>query len=84
IEDRPVSVVPPRGQSMPENITISSSYRVEQGIGITTMVVTWDAVKNAVAYDAQWRQNNGDWINVPRTGNTRFEVDGIYTGRYVV
>ncbi|EMG7890256.1 phage tail protein [Enterobacter hormaechei] len=84
IEDRPVSVVPPRGQSMPENITISSSYRVEQGIGITTMIVTWDAVKNAVAYEAQWRQNNGDWINVPRTGNTRFEVDGIYAGRYVV
>ncbi|HAV1611694.1 TPA: DUF1983 domain-containing protein [Enterobacter hormaechei subsp. steigerwaltii] len=84
IEDRPVSVVPPRGQSMPENITISSSYRVEQGIGITTMVVTWDAVKNAVAYEAQWRQNNGDGINVPRTGNTRFEVDGIYAGRYVV
>ncbi|ENY0896900.1 DUF1983 domain-containing protein [Enterobacter ludwigii] len=84
IEDRPVSVVPPRGQGMPENIAISSVYRVEQGIGITTMVVTWDTVKNAVAYEAQWRQNNGDWINVPRTGNTRFEVDGIYAGRYVV
>lgn len=84
IEDRPVSVVPPRGQGMPENITLSSVYRVEQGIGITTMVVTWDTVKNAVAYEAQWRQNNGDWINVSRTGNTRFEVDGIYSGRYVV
>ena len=84
IEDRPVSVVPPRGQGMPENITVSSVYRVEQGIGITTMVITWDTVKNAVAYEAQWRQNNGDWINVPRTGNTRFEVDGIYAGRYVV
>ncbi|MCM7566401.1 MULTISPECIES: host specificity protein J [Enterobacter cloacae complex] len=84
IEDRPVSVVPPRGQGMPENITLSSVYRVEQGIGITTMVVTWDTVKNAVAYEAQWRQNNGDWINVPRTGNTRFEVDKIYAGRYVV
>lgn len=84
IEDRPVSVVPPRGQGMPENIAITSVYRVEQGIGITTMIVTWDTVKNAVAYEAQWRQNNGDWINVPRTGNTRFEVDGIYAGRYVV
>ncbi|WP_213795241.1 TipJ family phage tail tip protein, partial [Klebsiella michiganensis] len=84
IEDRPVSVVPPRGQGMPENINISSVYRVEQGIGITTMIVTWDTVKNAVAYEAQWRQNNGDWINVPRTGNTRFEIDGIYAGRYVV
>ena len=84
IEDRPVTVVPPRGQEMPANIIISSLYRVEQGIGITTMVVTWDPVKNAVAYEAQWRQNNGDWINAPRTGNTRFEIDGIYAGRYVV
>ncbi len=84
IEDRPVTVVPPRGQGMPENIRITSSYRVEQGIGITTMEVSWDSVANAVAYEAQWRQNNGDWINVARTGNTRFEVDGIYAGRYTV
>ena len=84
IEDRPVSIVPPRNQAMPANIQISSSYRVEQGIGITTMEVTWDGVTNAVAYEAQWRQNSGDWINASRTGNTRFEVDGIYAGRYTV
>lgn len=84
IEDRPVTVVPPRGQEAPDDITISSLYRVSQGIGITTLVATWSPVKNAIAYEMQWRQNNGDWINLPRTGNTRFEVDGIYTGRYVV
>ncbi|MFG1598623.1 TipJ family phage tail tip protein [Klebsiella quasipneumoniae] len=84
IEDRPVTVVPPRGQEAPDDITISSLYRVSQGIGITTLVATWSQVKNAIAYEMQWRQNNGDWINLPRTGNTRFEVDGIYTGRYVV
>ena len=84
IDSRPVTVVPPRGQSAPTNITISTSYRVEQGIGITTMEVTWDRVNNAVAYEAQWRQNGGEWINVPRTGNTRFTVDGIYAGAYLV
>ncbi|HBY9809080.1 TPA: carbohydrate binding domain-containing protein [Klebsiella aerogenes] len=84
IEDRPVTVVPPRGQEAPNDITISSTYRVSQGIGITTMIPTWSPVKNAIAYEMQWRQNNGDWINMPRTGNTRFEVDGIYAGRYVV
>lgn len=84
IEDRPVTVVPPLGQEAPDDITISSLYRVSQGIGITTLVATWSPVKNAIAYEMQWRQNNGDWINLPRTGNTRFEVDGIYTGRYVV
>lgn len=84
VEERPVTVVPPRGQETPANVTISSAYRVEQGIGITTLIATWDSTASAIAYEAQWRQNNGDWINVPRTGNTRFEVDGIYTGRYVV
>ncbi|HCI5640254.1 TPA: carbohydrate binding domain-containing protein [Klebsiella quasipneumoniae subsp. similipneumoniae] len=84
IEDRPVTVIPPRGQEAPDDITISSLYRVSQGIGITTLVATWSPVKNAIAYEMQWRQNNGDWINLPRTGNTRFEVDGIYAGRYVV
>lgn len=84
IEDRPVTVIPPRGQEAPDDITITSLYRVSQGIGITTLVATWSPVKNAIAYEMQWRQNNGDWINLPRTGNTRFEVDGIYAGRYVV
>lgn len=84
VESRPVTVVPPRGQAAPSNITISSTYRVEQGIGITTMDVSWDRVANAVAYEAQWRQDNGEWINVARTGNNRFTVDGIYAGAYVV
>ena len=84
IDTPPVTVVPPRGQQAPTNIIISSSYRVEQGIGITTMEVAWDRVKNAVAYEAQWRQDSGEWINVPRTGNNRFSVDGIYAGAYVV
>ena len=84
VEDRPVTVVPPGSQAMPSNIEITSEYRVDQGIGINTMVVTWDPVANAVAYEVQWRQNDGDWINAGRTGNTRIEVDGIYAGRYVV
>ncbi|EDE6094616.1 DUF1983 domain-containing protein, partial [Salmonella enterica subsp. enterica serovar Enteritidis] len=84
VEDRPVTVVPPGSQSMPSNIEITSEYRINQGIGINTMVVTWDPVANAVAFEVQWRQNDGDWINAGRTGNTRIEVDGIYAGRYVV
>lgn len=84
VDTPPVTVVPPRGQGAPTNIAISTTYRVEQGIGITTMEVVWDRVSNAVAYEAQWRQNGGDWINVPRTGNNRFTVDGIYAGTYLV
>nr|HDH0604575.1 DUF1983 domain-containing protein [Klebsiella pneumoniae] len=32
----------------------------------------------------QWRRNDGNWINVPRSSTTSFEVSGIYAGRYLV
>lgn len=48
------------------------------------MEVSWDAAKGAIAYEAQWRQNNGNWINVPRSGANNFSITGIYAGRYQV
>ncbi|WP_301698755.1 phage tail tip fiber protein, partial [Klebsiella pneumoniae] len=44
----------------------------------------WSAVSGAIAYEAQWRRNDGNWINVPRSSTTSFEVSGIYAGRYLV
>ncbi|MDU7130919.1 MAG: DUF1983 domain-containing protein, partial [Enterobacteriaceae bacterium] len=32
---------------------------------------------------AQWRRNDGDWVNVPRSSTASFEVPAIYTGRYL-
>jgi predicted phage tail protein len=84
LDDRPVSIIPPHGQDMPSDIAITSSYSVNQGIGVTTMFVSWSPAAGAVAYEAQWRQNNGNWINVPRSGSCNFEVVGIYAGRYQV
>ncbi|WP_159203349.1 hypothetical protein, partial [Klebsiella pneumoniae] len=46
--------------------------------------VNWSAVSGAIAYEAQWRRNDGNWINVPRNSTTSFEVSGIYAGRYLV
>lgn len=84
LDDRPVTIIPPHGQEMPSNIAITSSYSVDQGIGVTTMFVSWSPAAGAVAYEAQWRQNNGNWINVPRSGSCNFSVSGIYAGRYQV
>ena len=38
----------------------------------------------AIAYEAQWRRNDGNWVNVPRSSTTSFDVSGIYAGRYLV
>ncbi|HAW6284411.1 TPA: phage tail protein [Escherichia coli] len=84
IDQRPVSVIPPGNQSPPANIVISSFSVVQQNISVETMRVSWDQVQNAIAYEAQWRRNDGNWVNVPRTSTTSFDVPGIYAGRYLV
>ncbi|HCT9980952.1 TPA: phage tail protein [Enterobacter hormaechei] len=84
IDQRPVSVIPPSNQSPPDNIVISSFSVVQQNISVETMRVSWDQAQNAIAYEAQWRRNDGNWVNVPRSSTTSFDVPGIYAGRYLV
>ncbi len=84
IDQRPVSVIPPGNQSPPANIVISSYSVVQQNISVETMRVSWDQAQNAIAYEAQWRRNDGNWVNVPRSSTTSFDVPGIYAGRYLV
>ncbi|CAI8702734.1 host specificity protein J [Kosakonia quasisacchari] len=84
IDSRPVSVVPPGSQAAPDNIVIDSYSVVNQGISVQTMRVSWSDTVSAIAYEAQWRRNDGNWVNVPRSSTASFEVPGIYAGRYLV
>lgn len=84
IDQRPISVIPPGTQAIPENIGIDSYSRVQQGISVQTLRATWDKSASAIAYEAQWRRNDGNWVNVPRSSTTSFEVPNIYAGRYLV
>ncbi|WP_063135209.1 host specificity protein J, partial [Enterobacter hormaechei] len=84
LDERPVSVIPPGVQAPPGNIVVDSYSTVNQNIAITTMRVAWDAVQGAVAYEAEWRRDSGNWVSVPRTSSLGFEVQGIYSGRYLV
>lgn len=84
IDQRPISVVPPGSQLAPANIVIDSYSVISQGISLETMRVTWDSAVNAISYEAQWRRNDGNWVNVPRSSTTSFEVPSIYSGRYLV
>lgn len=84
IDERPISVIPPGVQVAPENVLITSYSSINQGIAVTTLRATWNAVKNAIAYEAEWRKDNGNWVSVPRTSALGFEVPNIYAGRYLV
>lgn len=83
IDERPVSVIPPGAQEAPKNINIGSYSVVNQGISVQTMRVTWDGTPNAIAYESQWRRNEGNWVNVSRSSTTSFEIPASYAGRYL-
>ncbi|WQN26146.1 DUF1983 domain-containing protein [Stutzerimonas stutzeri] len=84
IEQRPVSVVPAGVQAPPTGVTLESFSYVDQGLAITTLRAQWEAAPGAVAYEAEWRKDDGQWLAVPRTSALGFEVPGIYAGRYLV
>lgn len=84
-----VTQKPPPSQSVdpyvieaPAYVTIDSRYKVSQGIAVTTLIITWAQVKNAVAYDVEYRKDDGDWLRLNRTGNISAEVDNIIAGKY--
>ncbi|QXV77397.1 J-like tail tip protein [Escherichia phage DanielBernoulli] len=84
IDDRPTSIVQPDILPAPQNVKIESYSRVVQGASVETMHVSWDKVEYASLYEMQWRKDNGNWNNTPRTANKETEVEGIYEGNYHV
>ncbi|RNF61657.1 host specificity protein J, partial [Pseudomonas putida] len=82
VDPQPITVLPPGVIEPPESVAITSRSVVSQGIAVTTMRVSWPAVKGAVAYDVEWRKDNGSWLRLPRTGTLGAEVEGIYSGVY--
>lgn len=84
IETRPVTVIPPSVQPPPTDVTISSYTATVQGLAVTTAVFSWTAAKNAVAYEAEWRRDNSDWVRLQRTGSCNVELPNVYAGAYVV
>lgn len=83
LDNPPITVVPPGVQPPPTNVQITSYSVIAQGIARQTAVFSWAAADHAVAYEVQWRRNNSDWVNAPRTGTTRMEVTDIYAGAYL-
>lgn len=81
-EEVPISIINPTVQDAVTNVTITSESRVEQGINVTTMVVSWTQARGAVKYLVEWRKDDGSWIKLPLTGNNSVEVPGIYAGQY--
>ncbi|MBS6036492.1 phage tail protein [Pseudomonas sp.] len=83
LDERPISVIPVTTVQPPASVTLSSAHMIDQGIAVSTMTIAWPAVEGAVAYDVEWRKDNGNWVRLQRTGATSVDVVGIYAGAYL-
>lgn len=83
LEPAPITVIPPGVQAPPTDVVISSYPLIDQGYASHTGVFSWKPAANAVAYEVQWRRNNSEWVNLPRTGSTSIEVPNIYAGAFL-
>jgi predicted phage tail protein len=83
LDPAPVTVIPPGIQPPPSDVTISSYSVINQGYASHTAVFSWKPAASAVAYEVQWRRDNSEWVNLPRTGSTSIEVPNIYAGAFL-
>lgn len=83
LDERPISVIPVTTVQPPASVTLSSAHMIDQGIAVSTMTIAWPAVEGAVAYDVEWRKDNGNWVRLQRTGAASVDVVGIYAGAYL-
>ncbi|EHU1620068.1 host specificity protein J [Acinetobacter baumannii] len=81
-DEVPISIVNPTIQDPVTDVVVTSESRVDQGINVVTMIVSWAQAKGAVKYQVEWRKDDGSWLKLPVTGNNSVEVPGIYAGQY--
>ncbi|MDI9805103.1 host specificity protein J [Acinetobacter baumannii] len=81
-DEVPISIVNPTIQVPVTDVVVIGESRVDQGINVATMIVSWAQAKGAVKYQVEWRKDDGSWIKLPITGNNSVEVPGIYAGQY--
>lgn len=79
----PISSLPDAIQAAPTNVTLTSTYGVEQTMAVSTMSIAWEKAEGAVRYEVQWRKSDGNWIYGGSTGTCQMNVQGIYTGQYI-
>ena len=92
LDTPPISLIPTGLVNQPTNIVVSSYDAVRQGQRVATLTASWDAPvdkdgklqSDVIAYRAQWKRGNNEWVNVPETGLRNIEVPGIFEGDSLV
>ena len=83
LDERPITNLPPLTQSAPASLTLTSYTKVVQGQAVQTLRLAWPKTDGAVYYEAQWKRDQNDWVNLPRATTFGAEVPAAYAGTYI-
>lgn len=84
VDSAPITVTPTNVMKVPANVLITEVDHIAQGLTVASLQASWDKVEGAINYTAQWRKDNGDWVNIGKTSAQGFTIQGIYAGVYDV
>jgi predicted phage tail protein len=78
----PTSVIPSPVVPAPTGVTLAFFERASEYIAQPVIRSDWDAIPGAVAYQVQWRKDDGEWSSPQRTSSNSAEFENAFPGTY--
>lgn len=82
-DEPPTSIINPVAQAAVQNVTITPSDFIYQGLNTVNLEIKWDRAENAVEYLVELKKDDGSWLKLPVTGNNSITLENVYAGAYI-
>lgn len=82
LETPVTSLISPSVIEPTASVTVVQEARIDQGITVRDMSISWEQVPNAVSYEVKYRKGEGNWLALPATKGLSVDVQNIYQGEY--
>ena len=82
-DEPPTSIINPVAQAAVQNVVITQSDFIYQGLNTVNLEIKWDRAENAVEYLIELKKDDGSWLKLPVTGNNSITLENVYAGAYI-
>lgn len=79
----PISVLRPKTLPAPASVTLTSVETAGDVVASTVLDISWTAVNGAIAYEVEWRKDNGNWHALGRHYEQNAQISYAIAGSYI-
>jgi predicted phage tail protein len=83
IQVPPISALTITNQAGPSAVSLESAEVVDPAATTQLLTIAWAAVPGALAYEVEWRKDNGEWSSLGTLTGLSVDVRGAGAGDYV-